>query len=287
MKALIFGAGGQLGRALVAAAPATARVVALGRIDCDISDRVAVTRAIDGHRPELVFNAAAYTDVDKAEGEREPARTVNGLAPGWMAGAVRAIGSRFVHLSTDFVFDGRSPRPLAPADPIAPLSVYGRTKAEGERAVASADPEALIVRTAWLYAAAGANFVDTIVRLMSERDEIRVVADQVGTPTWARSLAAALWALAAQGARGIHHFTDAGVASRYDFAIAIQEEALALGLIDRAARIVPIATVDYPRPAQRPAFCVLDKSATWALLGGPAPHWRSNLRACLREHRRG
>jgi dTDP-4-dehydrorhamnose reductase len=122
---------------------------------------------------------------------------------------------------------------------------------------------------------------------MRERDEVRVVADQVGTPTWARSLASALWTLAADGARGLHHFTDAGVASWYDFAVAIQEEACTIGLLDRAARIVPISTADYPTPAKRPAFSVLDKSATWNLIGGPAPHWRANLRACLQEHLHG
>ena len=287
MRTLILGAGGQLGRALVAAAPAGAEVVALGRADCDIADREAVTRRIATLRPRFVFNAAAYTAVDKAESEVEAARTLNGLAPGWVAEAARAAGSRFVHVSTDFVFDGSASRPLSPADPVAPLGVYGRSKADGEQAVAAADPDALIVRTAWVYAAEGANFLTTMLRLMGERDEVRVVADQVGTPTWAYSLASALWALARDGEGGLHHFTDAGVASWYDFAVAIQEEARAAGLLDREARIVPIATADYPTPAKRPAFSVLDKSATWRLIGGPAPHWRANLRACLQEYRHG
>jgi dTDP-4-dehydrorhamnose reductase len=287
VKALILGAGGQLGRALATAAPAGTEVVALGRADCSIGDRASIMRSIEDHRPEVVFNAAAYTAVDRAESEPQEARTLNGLAPGWMAEAARAVDSRFVHISTDFVFDGQIPRPLVPTDRIAPLGVYGRTKAEGERAVAAIDKEALIVRTAWVYAAEGANFVNTMLRLMRERDEVRVVADQIGTPTWARSLASALWTLAADRARGLHHFTDAGVASWYDFAVAIQEEACTIGLLDRAARIVPISTADYPTPAKRPAFSVLDKSATWNLIGGPAPHWRANLRACLQEHLHG
>jgi dTDP-4-dehydrorhamnose reductase len=287
VKALILGAGGQLGRALATAAPAGTEVVALGRADCSIGDRASIMRSIEDHRPEVVFNAAAYTAVDRAESEPQEARTLNGLAPGWMAEAARAVDSRFVHISTDFVFDGQIPRPLVPTDRIAPLGVYGRTKAEGERAVAAIDKEALIVRTAWVYAAEGANFVNTMLRLMRERDEVRVVADQIGTPTWARSLASALWTLAADRARGLHPFTHPGVASWYDFAVAIQEEACTIGLLDRAARIVPISTADYPTPAKRPAFSVLDKSATWNLIGGPAPHWRANLRACLQEHLHG
>ncbi|HYJ31377.1 MAG TPA: sugar nucleotide-binding protein, partial [Allosphingosinicella sp.] len=131
------------------------------------------------------------------------------------------------------------------------------------------------------------NFVNTMLRLMAERDEVRVVADQIGTPTWAPSLAAALWRLAELRASGIHHFTDAGIASWYDFAVAIAEEARAMGLVEAPARIVPIATADYPTPARRPAFSVLDKSATWALLGRPAPHWRVNLRANLQEFLNG
>jgi dTDP-4-dehydrorhamnose reductase len=287
VKALVFGAGGQLGRALVASAPTEVEVLGLGRADCNIGDQASVARTIEAHHPDLVFNAAAYTAVDRAESEPEEARMLNGLAPGWIAEATRAAGGRFVHISTDFVFDGQVPRPLMPADPVAPLGVYGRTKAEGEQTVAAADEDGLIVRTAWVYAAEGANFVNTMLRLMRERDEVRVVADQVGTPTWARSLASALWTLAADRARGLHHFTDAGVASWYDFAVAIQEEACTIGLLDRAARIVPISTADYPTPAKRPAFSVLDKSATWNLIGGPAPHWRANLRACLQEHLHG
>ena len=287
MKALVFGAGGQVGRALVSTAPADAAVIPLSKEACDIERRDEVEHAIATHNPDFIFNAAAYTSVDRAESEQEAAHRLNGLAPGWMAEAARTAGSRLVHVSTDFVFDGEVAHPLAPAHPLNPLGVYGHSKAEGEKSVAAADPDALIVRTAWVYDSRGANFVNTMLRLIRERDEVRVVADQVGTPTWANSLAAALWTLGSCGARGIHHFTDAGVASWYDFAVAIQEEALAAGLIGRATRIVPISTVDYPTPARRPAFSVLDKTATWALTGGPAHHWRINLRACLQELRHG
>lgn len=283
MRALILGAGGQVGRALAAAAPPGSEAIALGRADCDVGDEAALRSAIRSARPDVVFNAAAYTAVDKAESEPEAARRLNGEAPGLIAAAAREAGARTVHVSTDFVFGGAAEGPRRPQDPPRPEGVYARTKLEGEGSASAADPEALIVRTAWVYAPAGTNFVNTMLRLMAERDELRVVADQVGTPTWAPSLAAALWRLAGLRAGGIHHFTDSGVASWYDFAVAIAEEAREIGLIEAPARIVPIATADYPTPAKRPAWSVLDKSSTWALLGGAAPHWRVNLRADLRE----
>jgi dTDP-4-dehydrorhamnose reductase len=286
VKALILGAGGQVGRALAATAPPGAALVALDRTGCDIADRNAVEQAIGAAAPDLVVNAAAYTAVDRAESEPEAAERLNAQAPGWIAAASRAAGARFVHISTDFVFDGRAGSPYRPDAATNPQSVYGRTKRDGELAVLAACPDALIVRTAWVYAAAGGNFVNTMLRLMAQRDRLTVVADQIGTPTFAASLAAALWTLAQGKARGIHHYTDAGAASWYDFAVAVHEEGQAAGLLDRPVDIVPIPTSDYPTPAHRPAFSVLDKSATWAAMGRPAPHWRSNLRICLKESSR-
>lgn len=280
MKALILGAGGQVGRALVATAPAGATLIALDRAGCDIGEPEQIERAIAQSGAAIVFNAAAYTAVDRAESEPEAAERLNGRAPALIAEAARRAGARLVHISTDFVFDGRASRPYRPDDMPAPLSVYGRTKLAGESGLG---PEALVVRTAWVYAAAGANFVTTMVRLMRARERIGVVADQIGTPTSAASLAGALWALAAAGASGIHHFTDAGVASWYDFAVAIEEEGRAAGLFDRMTAVDPITTADYPTAAARPAFAVLDKSSTWAALGATPPHWRVNLRAVLRE----
>jgi len=285
MKALILGAGGQLGRALAETAPAGTELVALDRSACDIGDPDQVQAAVAAAMPAILFNAAAYTAVDRAESEPDLARRLNADAAGAIAAAARAAGARLVHVSTDFVFGGAAATPRAPGDPVDPQGVYARTKQAGEQSVAAADPDALIVRTAWIYAARGANFVNTMLRLMAERDEVRVVADQIGTPTWARSLARALWALAEGGARGVHHYTDAGVASWYDFAVAIEEESRAAGLRDRPVRVVPVKTADYPVPAPRPVYSVLDKSATWALLGGPAPHWRTNLRENMRELR--
>jgi len=282
MKTLVIGSAGQVGSALVRLAPAGREVVSLTRAGLDLTDTGAIERAIEAHAPTLIFNAAAYTAVDLAETERELAHAVNAVAPGAMAAAASRIGARLIHISTDFVFDGASPSPYRPEDALNPLGVYGATKAAGEEAVRAALPDALIVRTAWVHAAAGRNFARTMLTLMAERDEVRVVGDQIGTPTHAASIAAALWRLAERGAGGTLHFTDNGVASWYDFAVAIQEEALALGLLSRAVPVLPIATADYPTPARRPANSVLDKSATWALIR-PARHWRAELRTMLGE----
>lgn len=287
MRALILGADGQVGRALAATAPQDARLVALGRLACDLGDPDKIARAVRDAQPEVIFNAAAYTAVDRAEDEVELAHSINAVAPALIAQAARGVGARMVHLSTDFVFCGDASTPRTPQDATAPMGVYARTKLEGEWRVIEAAPDSLIVRTAWVYATEGANFVNTMLRLMRERDSLSVVADQIGTPTHAPSLARALWTLAAGGVQDIQHYTDAGVASWYDFAVAIEEEARMLGLLDHPVRIEPIATRDYPTPAPRPAYSVLDKSATWALLGGPAPHWRVNLRANLLELKNG
>jgi dTDP-4-dehydrorhamnose reductase len=282
MKVLIAGAAGQLGRALQATAPAGVMILAPPEDAFDILDEAKVSAVVSATAPALVVNAAAYTQVDRAETDAETAEAVNGRAAGRLAGAAAATGARFVHVSTDFVFDGLSALPYAPDASPCPLGVYGATKLSGERQVAAAHPGALIVRTAWVYAAQGNNFVRTMLRLMRERDELRVVADQVGTPTHAASLARAIWALDAAGATGIFHWTDAGVASWYDFAVAIRDEALAIGLLDRRTAVVPIRTSDYPTPARRPAMSVLDKGSSWAITG-PAAHWRDELKLALAE----
>lgn len=280
MKALVTGAAGQVGRALAASVPAGWTCIALDRAGLDLADAAAIRAAVAAHCPDVVLNAAAYTAVDKAESEEPLAAAINGAAVGILREAVEAIGGHMIHVSTDFVFAGTSNRAYAPGDPIAPLGAYGRSKAAGE---AAAGPGATVVRTSWVHAAGGANFARTMLRLMRERDEVRVVADQIGAPTWAGGLAETLWALAGRRASGLFHHSDAGVASWYDFALAVQEEALALGLLPRAVPVIPIATADYPTPAARPAFSLLDSSATRALLGTPAVHWRVNLRHMLKE----
>ena len=283
MKALIVGAGGQLGHALVATAPADAEIVTCDQDTLDITDGSAVEAFVAKVAPDVIFNAAAYTAVDKAESDEDTAQAVNGDAVGYLAAAARAAGAKLVHVSTDFVFDGAARTPYASDAPTAPLGVYGRTKLAGERA---AGPDALVVRTAWLYGPVGANFVRTMLRLMGAHPQVRVVADQVGCPTYAPALAAALWQLAAQGTVGIYHFSDGGQASWYDFAVAIQQEAVVLGLLEKAVPIVPIPTSDYPTPAQRPAYSVLDCSAPYAALGRPATPWRDNLKLMLEEIRK-
>lgn len=284
MKLLITGAGGQLGQALQGVVPGDVDVLAASSVDLDIGDGGAVAAYLAAAKPDLVINAAAYTAVDKAESDVDAAFRINGDAVGFLARAAAATGARFVHVSTDFVFDGEAGRPYAPDAPTSPLGVYGASKLRGEQEAGEA---ALIVRTAWVYGSRGNNFVRTMLRLMADRDELRVVADQIGTPTWATSLAEGVWKLALAGARGVFHYTDSGVASWYDFALAIQEEALAIGLLDRAIPVVPIPTSAYPTPARRPHYSVLDKTTTSALIGAPAPHWRANLRRMLAEVRDG
>lgn len=283
MKALVVGAGGQLGRELLARAPVGWHVEAAAREALDVTDAQATRRAVAACRPAVVVNAAGYTAVDRAESEREEAFAVNDVGAGNLARAAREAGARLLHVSTDFVFDGRAGCPYRPGDPANPLGTYGASKAAGERRVLDASGgDAIVVRTAWLYSAHGSNFVRTMLGLMATRDEVRVVADQVGTPTWAPTLADALWRLAAlDGARGIFHCTDAGVASWYDLAVAIQEEALTLGVLDRTVPVRPVATREYPTPAARPAYSVLDKSDLWAATGETPAHWRVSLRRML------
>ena len=282
-KALLTGANGQLGLELQATVPEGWRLAACGSSDLDVTSVDGAREVLRRERPALVINAAAYTAVDAAEEEAQEAEAVNARGAAHVAEAAREIGARIIHVSTDFVFDGRQSHPYGPGDPTNPLCVYGRTKLEGERGVARiSEGSALIVRTAWVYSSHGKNFVLTMLRLMREKQAVSVVSDQVGTPTWARGLAEALWAAAERPAMsGIHHWTDAGVASWYDFAVAIQEEALEAGLLDRVVPVRPLRTADYPTKAIRPSYSVLDKSATWAALGRTAPHWRVNLRHML------
>lgn len=282
MKALITGVNGQLGKALLATRPERWTCVALDRTALDLTDADAVARVVEAEQPDLVLNAAAYTAVDRAESEPDLAHAVNAGAPGAFAKALAGSGKRLVQVSTDFVFDGSSGRGYRPDDARNPQSVYGASKAAGEDA---AGAHAIVIRTSWVYAAGGANFVRTMLRLMRERDELRVVADQIGSPTWATGLAQTLWGLAEKDQPGIYHHRDAGVASWYDFAVAIAEEAEALGLLARIPAIIPIATADYPTPAKRPSFSVLDASATRALLGDAQVHWRTNLKTMLKEEK--
>ncbi len=287
-RVIITGAGGQLGWELQRLAPVPDECLALARSELDIADAEAVDALLARERPTLVINAAAYTAVDRAESEPDLAMSVNADGPGNLAAACGRYGARLFHVSTDFVFDGTSSMPYAPGDATAPLGEYGRSKLAGEQRVLQALPDALIVRTGWVYSASGANFVKTMLRLMDERDSLSVVVDQVGTPTWARGLAQLLWRVTeGEGASGVYHWSDSGVCSWYDFAVAIAEEGLACGLLTRLPRIQPIPGSEYPTPARRPAFSVLDKSSTWRDFGIEGVHWREQLRAMLRDLKEG
>jgi dTDP-4-dehydrorhamnose reductase len=287
MKVLVLGGGGQVARAVAAAAPAHHDVVVRGRAELDIADAESVTRALAQSRADWIVNAAAYTSVDLAEDQTAQAVGVNDTAVGVLREAAERAGSRLLHLSTDFVFDGNSNRAYLPSDAPNPSSVYGASKLGGERRAIAGGGAGIVLRTAWVYAAAGRNFVVTMLRLMRDKDQVGVVCDQIGSPTWASGLAAAIWGLIdAAPAGGVYHWTDLGVASWYDFAVAIQEEALARGLLTRAVPITPIQSTDYPARARRPAFSVLDTRSTRALLAAvPARHWRHNLRMMLDELR--
>ena len=282
-KILVTGANGQLGHELVAHAP-ECELLALGRDALDLTDANALVERVAALAPDVVINAAAYTAVDRAESEPELAQRVNAEGAANLARACASFGTRMLHVSTDFVFDGRASTPYQPGADTAPLGVYGSSKLAGEKGVREALPGAFILRTGWVYSRFGANFVKTMLRLMGERDSLSVVCDQVGTPTWAAGLARSLWAAVARPQlQGTYHWSDAGVCSWYDFAVAINEEALACGLLQDATAIRPIPASDYPTPAQRPAYSVLDKTATWRALDLQGEHWRVQLRHMLKE----
>lgn len=290
MRVLLIGGTGQLGEALqtaLQAVPALTLTV-LTRQELNLTQLGQVRSAIERIQPEIIINAAAYTAVDRAEAERDLAMTINGKAPGVVAAAARDCNARLIHISTDYVFAGDKGSPYLETDPTHPLNTYGESKRAGEQAILAAEADAVIVRTAWVYGAGGkGNFVKTMLRLGAERPEVRVVADQIGTPTWTGDLAKAITTIACGMdtpiPAGIYHYTNSGVASWYDFAIAIFEEAAALGMPLRLQRVVPITTSEYPTPARRPAYSVLAWGKITPYLGGPAPHWRQGLRTMLGE----
>lgn len=284
---LVTGAKGQLGYELQQTVAAGVELIATDHETLDITDAEQIAAALEQYQPDLVINAAAYTAVDKAETDQANAQRLNGDAAGLIAQAVAKANkykpTQLVHISTDFVFDGSQTVPYAPDAATAPLGVYGATKLSGEQQVQQHLPEALILRTSWLYSTHGHNFVKSMLRFMQEREQLGIVYDQVGSPTWARTLAQTIWMLVAKDARGILHCSDNGVASWYDFAMAIQEEAERLGLLTKRIPINPIRSSAYPTPAQRPSFSVMDKSLTEDLLAYRLPYWRDSLKAMLTE----
>jgi dTDP-4-dehydrorhamnose reductase len=285
LKVLVLG-GGQIARAVAKVAPSQHQIVTRAHSELDIVDGKALAQTLAKTKPDWVVNAAAYTAVDLAEDQSAQAYAVNDTAVGSLVRTAAQEGYRLLHLSTDFVFDGNSSRAYLTGDQTSPLSVYGASKLGGERHVLTAGSSGIVLRTSWVYAALGKNFVLTMLRLMREKDRISVVCDQIGAPTWASSAAAAIWKLInSRAAAGIYHWTDLGVASWYDFAVAIQDEALTRGLLSRAVPILPIPSSAYPTRAQRPAFSVLDTASTRTALSAPGMHWRHNLRIMLDELR--
>ena len=281
MKALIAGAAGQLARSLVECAPEAVELVVPDEAAFDLTAPEKMREMLEHFRPDWVINTAAYTAVDRAEFESEAAFAINAEGAARLAELCAANDIRLLHVSTDYVFDGNASRPWKPEDTPHPLGVYGKSKLEGEFRIRERLPAATIVRTAWLYSRHGGNFVKTMLDLLAARDEVTVVADQVGAPTWAANLARVLWAFLARPAAGIFHYTDAGVASWYDFAVAIAEEGAAAGLLKEPARVVPTDTASFPRPAPRPAWSVLDCRSTYAYTGLAPEHWRVALRRML------
>ena len=277
---LVTGSTGQLGFELARLLPRCGDVIAADRARLNLADPDALVAAVRGAKPDLIVNAGAYTAVDLAEKEAKEAAAINARAPGILAEEAKRIGAVLIHYSTDYVFDGTRTTPYPETAPTSPLNVYGATKLDGERAIAAVGGGALIFRTSWVYGMRGKNFLLTIRRLAAEREELRIVSDQTGVPNWCRSLAEATARLvgdqpaALADRAGVYHLSATGEASWYEFARAI------VGNVAKP-RIVPIATVDYPLPARRPAYGVLDTTLFRATFGFALPDWRDGLTRCL------
>ena len=281
MKILVTGANGQLGTELKKILEATMPSVAI-YTDVDelgLTNAKAVESCVVNNDISHIVNCAAYTAVDRAEEEKSLCAQINIDAVKNLALAADANGAKVIHISTDYVFDGTNHRPYRESDKVNPISQYGTTKRKGETVLLALSPEAIIIRTAWLYSAHGNNFVKTMLRLAEKNDEIKVVCDQIGTPTYARDLAAAIVTVlrSHQWIPGIYHFTDEGAASWYDFAKAI------FRLAGKQVKVKPILTEDYPTPASRPAYSILDRSLIKATYGVTIPHWEEALADCMAE----
>ncbi|QGW65971.1 dTDP-4-dehydrorhamnose reductase [Lysobacter soli] len=293
MKLLLVGANGQVGDALRRSLAPLGEVIATtrnGRLDdetsceaLDLGDLDAIASLVARVQPDAIVNAAAYTAVDRAEDDVEAAFRINALAPGRLAEAAVACGASLVHYSTDYVFDGRGSRPYRDDDTTHPLGVYGRSKLDGELAIAGSGARHLILRTAWVYGLHGHNFLRTMLRVGAERDELRVVADQHGCPTPAWLIADVTAAVLRKGiaASGVRHLVASGETTWHGFAEAIFDEASERGLIARRPTVTPIATADYPTRAVRPAYSVLDTTRLRDEYALELPHWRDALARTL------
>jgi len=288
MKIVVVGSRGQVGHDLLRVLPPLGDIISLSRSELDLTQLAQITPVIQGYCPTVVINAAAYTAVDRAQTEHELANQINHLAAAKLASAAYGCGAAFIHLSTDYVFNGYKNTPYEETDPTNPLSIYGQTKLQGEVAVQQAHPQSVVVRTAWVYGTApqSNNFIKTMLRLGTEQDLIKVVVDQIGTPTWSCDIAAVIYdliPLMLAGATGIYHCTSTGVASWFDVAMTIFDEAQSMGLLHHHPQILPIPTASYPRPAPRPAYSVLSTTKLSHLLQRPLPYWHHSLRKMLNQ----
>lgn len=287
MNILITGANGQLGREVRRSLACLGNVVAFGHGELDLADEPALRETVRRIAPRLIINAAAYTAVDKAEAEPAVAYRINGSAPVALAEEAKRLGALLVHYSTDYVFDGRKAGPYLETDPASPLSAYGRSKLAGEQGIAASGARHLILRTSWVYGLHGSNFLKTMLRLGSERPELRVVGDQAGAPTWTRHLADAT-ALALAGREppeGLYHVTAGGGTTWHGYAEAIFAEAVRLGLLATPPVVHRIGSADYPLPAPRPANSRLDCGKFFSATGLALPDWRVGLADCLADSR--
>ena len=287
MRVLITGALGQVGQELMLSAPASWQVSGFGSKELDISDAQKVLDTVQQLQPQLIINAAAYTAVDKAESDMERAYAINQHGTHNLAQAAQSVDCPLLHISTDYVFDGQHNQPYTEHDTAAPNSVYGDSKWQGEQAITAICRKHIILRTSWVFGLHGNNFVKTMLRLGRERDALSIVSDQVGGPTSARSIAQALWQIAQQyqssgdGPWGTYHFSGAPTCSWYDFAEEIFAQAAALQLITKVPELKPINTHDYPTPAQRPAYSVLDNTKLNEHLNIMQSHWKTELALML------
>jgi dTDP-4-dehydrorhamnose reductase len=288
MQILLTGKDGQLGEELYPLLSSMANVIAVGRDSCDLANPEAIRQVVDKTQPDIIVNAAAYTAVDKAESEAELAMAINGNAPGILATEAEKLGASLIHVSTDYVFNGEKNTPYLETDKTQPLGLYGESKLAGEQAILATNANAIILRTAWVYGAGGkGNFVKTMLRLAAQREELGIVVDQVGSPTWTGDLARAIVDLIPRlnsETYGVYHYTNSGVTSWYDFAVAIFEEAQTLGIPLKIQQVKPITTAEYPTPARRPAYSVLSGRKISELLGSFPPHWRQGLRNMLKQY---
>ncbi len=292
-RILLTGMAGQLGQELQQTLAPLGEVTGVDRKTMDLEQPAMIGKVIGEVKPDLIVNGAAYTAVDKAETETELANRINGTAATLIAEEVQRLGVALIQVSTDYVFDGRKNTPYTEEDPPNPINAYGKSKLLGEEGVRKTCERHLILRTAWVYGRFGkGNFVKTMLKLGAEREELRVVADRVGTPSWTRDIAGAIAQLGQQITReraqkptltGVYHFSNSGVASWYDFAVAIFEEAQQLGFPLKVQRVVPITTPEYPTPAKRPAYSVLSTKKISTILGTDPPHWRESLRRMLKQ----